>query len=163
MNFIKTYEYYVTKKSKYSAKLAGVMLIIDNKILMIIPNKHKNQNKWSVPKGRIEIGQDTKIAAMKELREETGIKLPKEYFDDRKIDNIVYYKGKELKEMELYVVKLTSNNIEHKEIIDKIKNKVKNFTKNDEIYDCKLLDYNEAIIKSDYYYKFILKKYLNNK
>lgn len=77
MIFLKTYEFYVSAiKNKYMTKIAGIAIIIDNEILMLLANKHKNQkNKWSLPKGRIEEGYDSISTAYKELKEETGIKL----------------------------------------------------------------------------------------
>ena len=55
---------------------AGVALIYDNKILLV----HPTSSSWSkgtcgIPKGRIEESEDSMEAALRELKEETGIHL----------------------------------------------------------------------------------------
>ncbi|HEY4493807.1 MAG TPA: NUDIX hydrolase [Candidatus Paceibacterota bacterium] len=57
----------------------------DGKILLLHRQDHKPQgNTWGVPAGKLEGGEDLSTAMLRELREETGIKLAESdlsYFD----------------------------------------------------------------------------------
>lgn len=102
MEFIKTFEAH-----KETDHLSGIVLLIEGKILLIHPKKFKNQNdKWSVPKGHIE-GKPLK-SALKELKEEAGIKLDKNY--DYKF-SINYSKGSKKKMLKLFVYDITSEEV----------------------------------------------------
>jgi 8-oxo-dGTP pyrophosphatase MutT (NUDIX family) len=57
-------------------KAAGVFIINKkNELLICHPTKHAD-NVWSIPKGKIEEGEDAKVAAIRETFEETNIQLP---------------------------------------------------------------------------------------
>jgi ADP-ribose pyrophosphatase YjhB (NUDIX family) len=68
-------EYLVENKSH---TLSGVVLILSNKILLVRPKKFRRRmKKWSIPKGHI-IGKLGKLrTALRELEEESRIKLKK--------------------------------------------------------------------------------------
>ena len=62
---------------------AGIFLFNkDKKMLIVHPTNHP-QNVWSIPKGNIELGEDSLSAAIRELKEETSL-----IFKNIKIDNI---------------------------------------------------------------------------
>ena len=62
-------------------KLSGVVLIYNNKILLVRPKKFKRKmRKWSIPKGHIEEKMTKMQTALKELKEETTVKLKKRHF-----------------------------------------------------------------------------------
>ena len=63
---------------------AGVIIINKDKTKLLLV-KGKVKGKWGPPKGKIENKETTQIAAMRELYEETGIKLD--------INNAVRYKN----------------------------------------------------------------------
>ena len=89
-----------------SHKLSGVAVVVNNRILLVHPKKfRKYDNKWSIPKGHVE-HRNPLVSALKELREETGIKLGRDYDDfvdleykksgfNKKLDVYIYYLKKE--------------------------------------------------------------------
>jgi len=50
---------------------AGGIVVKDGKVLVTQHSKHKG---WDFPKGHIEIGESSEIAALREVAEETGVK-----------------------------------------------------------------------------------------
>lgn len=53
---------------------SGIALINKGKIFLIKPFM-SNNDKWGIPKGHIEVNEDSKITAIREFYEETGISL----------------------------------------------------------------------------------------
>ena len=81
-------------------KLSGVAVIVDGNILLVLPDKFKNSRvKWSLPKGHVE-GRDSLTSALKELKEEAGIRLDRHY--DYKF-TVHYMKSNIDKELEVFV------------------------------------------------------------
>ena len=61
---------------------AGVAIVYDGKLLLV----HPTNSGWSkatlgIPKGEIEEGEDIQLAAIRELKEETGIQLSADQLD----------------------------------------------------------------------------------
>jgi len=56
---------------------AGVLIKVKNKFLLCkrSPNAGKYPNIWSIPSGHVDSGERTKEAAIRELAEETEIKI----------------------------------------------------------------------------------------
>jgi 8-oxo-dGTP pyrophosphatase MutT (NUDIX family) len=54
---------------KHSFSGGGVIIGPSKKVLVV----SQHGTSWSLPKGRLEAGEDTKIAALREIEEETGI------------------------------------------------------------------------------------------
>lgn len=52
---------------------AGVVCIRGGEILLIKRGNPPRQGQWSLPGGRIEWGETSEAAALRELREETGV------------------------------------------------------------------------------------------
>jgi len=72
---IKTFSDFLTEGKKHS-DAAGIAIIYDKKILLV----HPANGSWvrpimGIPKGGIEDGEELMTAALRELAEETGIKL----------------------------------------------------------------------------------------
>jgi len=72
---IKTFSNFLAETKKYSDG-AGVAILYQKKILLV----HPTNGSWTkpimgIPKGKIEVGEDLMEAALRELREETGIRL----------------------------------------------------------------------------------------
>ncbi len=53
----------------------GVVIIRGEQVLLIRRGKPPNQGGWSLPGGGIEVGETTRDAARRELREELGIEV----------------------------------------------------------------------------------------
>jgi len=69
---------YGTKKEKDVEISAGVVIIQDNKILLVHPRNASWWGTYSIPKGQIEEGEPSSNAAIRETKEETGIEIDKE-------------------------------------------------------------------------------------
>lgn len=54
---------------------SGLVIIQDNKILLVHPTNHRWWGTYSIPKGEVEEGEDLLEAALRESQEELGIKL----------------------------------------------------------------------------------------
>jgi len=88
-------------------RLSGVVLIYNNKILLVRPKKfRRNMRKWSIPKGHIEAKMNKMETALKELREESRIKLNKQKLKKSEKITIKYFKAGYNKELTCYVVKV---------------------------------------------------------
>ncbi len=89
-------------------KLSGIALMVDGNILLVLPEKFKESRvKWSLPKGHIE-GRNSLISALKELKEETGILMDRNY--DSKF-TINYKKSGITKELEVFVYNKTREDL----------------------------------------------------
>lgn len=95
------------KRSKHN--LAGVAVIVGNKILLVHPKKFKRyDNKWSIPKGHVE-STNSLISSLKELREETGIRLNMNYNDYLELE---YTKSGVDKKLEVYIYRLSKSDVD---------------------------------------------------
>lgn len=57
-------------------KLVGTFLFYESKFVIVLRHPHKpNGNKWGLPAGKIEEGETTDEAAVRELFEETGYRV----------------------------------------------------------------------------------------
>jgi 8-oxo-dGTP pyrophosphatase MutT (NUDIX family) len=94
---------------KKTHNLAGVALVVGGKILLVHPKKFRRyDNKWSIPKGHVE-SRNSLISALKELREETGIRLDMNYDDFIELE---YSKSGFDKKLEVYIYKLSKSDID---------------------------------------------------
>jgi len=81
---------YVNKK-----RSAGIVIIYNNKILLIHPASSKRFSKnYSFPKGGVDKGETIIEAALREVREEVGIKLKKSQLDNKMYEIPYVSKGK---------------------------------------------------------------------
>jgi len=137
MNNIISYEDFLLE-SKVD-DLAGIVIIVNNKILLVQPRKFKKyDDKWSIPKGHVEKKQKNFDTALKELEEETGIKLSKDFAQSRmKNKSIIYYrKSGTIKKLKYFVIIMSKEELIP--YLRKNKNQIKkNYYRSKEIYDVK--------------------------
>ena len=101
---IKTFKDFIGESAKDSDKhKAGVVLIYDNKILLVHPtNSSWKSRSCGIPKGFMQDGEDAIDSALRELREETGIKLKLEQL--QKVPYTVEIHGKKEVQVLTYFV-----------------------------------------------------------
>ena len=140
MIYLKLFEEF----AKSVNKLSGVAVIVDDSILLVLPKKFKRSNiKWSIPKGHIE-GGDSLTSALKELEEETGVVMDRDY--DYKF-KVGYKKSGIKKKLEIFVYNKT-----REDLVDYMKaNKlalrsktVKKVLNTGEIYDVQFFPLSDA-------------------
>ncbi len=137
---IKSFDQFLFEYIDTIQKLAGIMIIIDGKILLVKPNKFREEaEKWSIPKGKVSKGENIMDTAIRELEEETGINIPKEKIKTSERIKIYYKKSNKIKELTAFVIRLNKKDLDvdinkkweiHKKHFDKDEvYKVKFFTK----------------------------------
>ncbi len=90
-------------------KIAGIFLVRkDNKILLCHPTKH-SPNFWSIPKGRVDKGEELLDSALRETFEETNVDLA-EWKVMHNLDPIEYETDKKI--LYCYAVFETQNNFD---------------------------------------------------
>ena len=149
MKWIKVFEEFKQNKVKKKAKkkkvhfLSGIALIVDNRVLMVKAKKHnKSDNKWSIPKGHIEVGGSL-MSVIQELKEESGIKLDYNY------DEVFQYNYKKSgfnKLMDVYVYR--RNREEFEEYLEDW-NIISDYIDSEEISDAAFLNLDESNRKID--------------
>lgn len=91
---IASFENFINESKHLARRAAGVTLLFDNKILLIHPTGGSWKNgTCGIPKGKIEEGEDMFEAALRELREETGIEIEPSLVDPTP-HSIDFYNGK---------------------------------------------------------------------
>lgn len=110
---------------------AGIAIIYDNKILLVHPtNSSWQSGTCGIPKGKMEEGEDSITAALRELKEETGILLTSEQLEtdmnvltffnkkDRPVGQLLYYicNISDLSEIKMNSLKLDKENLQAEEV-----------------------------------------------
>jgi len=72
---------------------AGLAIIYKEKLLLVHPTKQSWEGTYSLPKGKLEKGEEPIDAAIRETWEETGIKVPKELIGVEGVE-VRYKKGR---------------------------------------------------------------------
>lgn len=87
-------------------KSAGLLIIKDNKILLCHPTNSSWFNTYSIPKGKIEEGEDEADAAIRETKEEIGLDIDKNLINNKEKKEIEYKnkKGEVYKKVYYYVI-----------------------------------------------------------
>ena len=99
-------ESFILEGKKELALAAGLVIIQDGKILLAHPTNAKWVGTFSIPKGHVEEGEELIDAAIRETREEVGIKIDKdEIVDGPHFVDYVDNKGKLYKRVYYYVVR----------------------------------------------------------
>lgn len=90
---------------------AGVLLVNENNEILL--GHATGQNRWDIPKGQIDPGESPLQAAIRELEEETSIKLNFELTD---LGEMKYIPKKNL---HLFLAKVPKNSIEPEKLVCK--------------------------------------------
>lgn len=137
-----------------SHELAGIVLILDNQILLVNAKKYKNiPNKWSIPKGHIETDMTSLETAITELREEANIKLPAFKFKGAIKDEVSYFKNVK-KNLTYYVLEIDRSDLDFKLYNDMI---LKYYLNKGEIDEAGFFSKEDAIDLIDNFQKPLLK------
>jgi ADP-ribose pyrophosphatase YjhB (NUDIX family) len=119
---------YIIEKNAKIIEIAGIVILYQNKILLCYPKGKKNEQQWSIPKGKVNKGEDTIKTAIRETYEEIGIKLKKSQLQyggewsyvtkDNMIKHLVYYicKINNLKEIGMENTEISKKMLQKKEI-----------------------------------------------
>jgi ADP-ribose pyrophosphatase YjhB (NUDIX family) len=108
---IQSYDEFLFEFLDVMQRLAGIMVIVDDKVLLVKPKKFKGvEEKWSIPKGKV--GKQSIInSALLELKEETGVILPKETLNGVEKTKVFYKKSDKVKELTIFVVKMDKKDL----------------------------------------------------
>ena len=112
MSNIKSFDEFLFEYLDTIQKLSGIMIVVDDKILLVKPKKFKEiPEKWSIPKGKIDNNTTTIENALRELEEETGIKLSSRHIKESDKTRIFYKKSGKIKELVTYIIKLNKEEL----------------------------------------------------
>lgn len=111
---------------------AGLAIIYDNKLLLAHPSNRRWYNSYGIPKGGVNEGETYLDAAIRETREEVGIKVPKKLIDKKEnkffvsslkkkkgYNKVVYYyvvKINELSQLGITNLKIPKKQLQLKEV-----------------------------------------------
>ena len=143
---IKTYDVFLFEYLDTVQRLSGVLIIVDDKLLMVKARKFKEESeKWSIPKGKIDKMSSSPDNALKELEEETGIKLPKNALDNAEKTKVYYKKSGKIKELVTFIVRLKKEDLNVD--MNKKWEVSKKYFDTDEVYKAKFFSKKKAIKK----------------
>ena len=85
----KIFMWFTTKPADFNKRfdIVGCFIEHDGKFLLLHRHSHKaNGDKWGLPAGKVDAGEEKKQAVLREIEEETGLKFDApsvHYFDSR--------------------------------------------------------------------------------
>ena len=61
------------KQEEYKLVLRSCFIVIDDDCILLIPHHYPDKTTWNIPGGKIQKNEDAESAALRELKEETGL------------------------------------------------------------------------------------------
>jgi 8-oxo-dGTP pyrophosphatase MutT (NUDIX family) len=130
MNHLKKYDQFVNEKFLETRYSAGLAIIYDGKVLLGHSTGRKPKTGYGISKGGIEEGETNLQAAIRETKEEFGIKVPTSLIDKNehtflvtsrkyKYNKVVYYyivKIDKLSQIGLKELKVPKGQLQLKEV-----------------------------------------------
>lgn len=105
---ISTFNQFINEDREFT-RLAGVAIIFENKLLLVHPtNSSWQKSTLGIPKGHLEEGEDPIEGALRELFEETGIRLDPSQLDPE-VETVDLYRDRERSGQLIYFVCKISN------------------------------------------------------
>jgi 8-oxo-dGTP pyrophosphatase MutT (NUDIX family) len=154
---IKNFQQFILENfSDPDHELSGVVLILNNSILLVNAKKNKNEpNKWSIPKGHIENNMTELETAIEELDQEANIQIPVKRFRNAIKDELHYInKNGKKKYLVYFVIQINETDIDFKLYNDMI---LKYYLNKDEISEAGFFSKEDAVELIDKAQKPILK------
>ena len=103
---ILTFGEFMIESTTYGLETAGVVFLYQNKILLVHPtNASWKKGLCSIPKGKVEPGEDVLTAALREVREETGIILTPDQLE-LSPEVVTFYAGGKIKQLTYFICNL---------------------------------------------------------
>jgi ADP-ribose pyrophosphatase YjhB (NUDIX family) len=143
---IKSFDEFLYEYLDTIQKLSGIMVIVDDKILLVKPQKLKEElEKWSIPKGKMEKDHTVIENAIRELQEETGIVISEDQIEESDKTKIFYKKSGRIRELTTYIVRLNKEDLQIN--INRRWSVHKKHFDTDEVFKAKFFTKEEAINK----------------
>lgn len=103
---VKGFYEYITEGNDKPKNVAGVAILWGTKILLVHPTgaTWKGSGALGIPKGGIETGEDSLDAAIREVKEETGLDISPDKLDPEVYDSPMYKKDGSFKSQMIYYI-----------------------------------------------------------
>jgi ADP-ribose pyrophosphatase YjhB (NUDIX family) len=125
-------------------KSAGIAIIYDGKILMSHATRSPWFRSWMPPKGKLEEGETKKEAAIREVEEECGIKVPMDMLGKEHLVRYTNDKGAKAHK-EVYIFECRIDSLDQLGIPPLIKGEIpKYMLQEEELSDAVFMNYEEC-------------------
>jgi ADP-ribose pyrophosphatase YjhB (NUDIX family) len=98
-------------KDKKTETTAGIVFILNRKILLLHPSKEKWRKSFSYPKGHIDDGESVKQSAIRETEEEIGVTVSDNLLKNKNLYRIVTENDRGIIRIDYYYVVYLNDNL----------------------------------------------------